>query len=107
MTITLSPELDARLREQAAREGKEPETLAEALLSAALDWEAQAIAGIRRGLESSAAGRVHPAAELFAEMAKQAGDVQELKIQRPKRAKLSDEETRKRMDAFEQRKEQF
>jgi len=72
MTITLTPELGARLREQAAREGKEPQTLAEALLSAALDWEAHdradAIAGIFRGLESSAAGRVRPAAEVFAEM---------------------------------------
>src|SRR5947207_1445850 len=72
MTITLSPEMEARLRERAAREGKEPELLAEALLYAALDWEAQdraeAIAGIRRGLEASAAGRVRPAAEVFANM---------------------------------------
>jgi len=46
--------------------------MAEALLVAALDWEAQerteAITGIQRGLESSAAGRVRPAADVFAEM---------------------------------------
>jgi predicted transcriptional regulator len=72
MTITLSPALEARVKEQAAREGREPEVFLEALLSAALDWQAQdraeAIAGIRRGLEASAAGRVRPAAEVLAEM---------------------------------------
>src|SRR5689334_10899085 len=72
MTITLTPALEARIREQATREGREPEMLVDALLSAALDWEAQdraeAIAGVRRGLEASAAGRVRGAAEVFTEM---------------------------------------
>jgi hypothetical protein len=40
-------------------------------------------------------------------MAKKQKEVQELKIERPKRAKLSEEETLKRMEAFEERKEQF
>ncbi len=40
-------------------------------------------------------------------MAKKLKDVQELKIERPKRAKLSEEETLKRMEAFGERKEQF
>jgi predicted transcriptional regulator len=72
MTITISAELEAKLKERAAQEGKDPDSVAEALLSAVLDWEAQeraeAIAGIQRGLEASAAGRVRPAAEVFAEM---------------------------------------
>jgi predicted transcriptional regulator len=72
MTITISTELEARLKERAAQEGKDPDTVAETLLTAALDWEAQeraeAIAGIQRGLEASAAGRVRPAADVFAEM---------------------------------------
>jgi predicted transcriptional regulator len=72
MTITISPELEARLKARAAEEGQEPDTMAEVLLSAALDWEAQerseAIAGIQRGLDAGAAGRVRPAAEVFAEM---------------------------------------
>jgi hypothetical protein len=34
-------------------------------------------------------------------------NVQELKIERPKRAKLSREETLKRMEGFDERKEQF
>ena len=40
-------------------------------------------------------------------MARKAKDVQELKIQRPKRVKLSEEETLKRLEAFDQRREQF
>lgn len=40
-------------------------------------------------------------------MAKKLKDVQELKIERPKRAKLSEEETLKRMEAFNERKEKF
>jgi predicted transcriptional regulator len=72
MTITISPELEQRLRARATQEGRDPDAVAEALLSIALDWEAQdraeAIAGIQRGLEASAAGRVRPAAEVFAEM---------------------------------------
>jgi predicted transcriptional regulator len=72
MTIVLSAELEARLQQKAAQEGKDPSLVAEALLSAALDWEAQeraeAINGIERGLEAGAAGRVRPAADVFAEM---------------------------------------
>jgi hypothetical protein len=40
-------------------------------------------------------------------MAKKQKEVQELKVQRPKRAKLSEEETLRRMEAFDERKEQF
>jgi predicted transcriptional regulator len=72
MTITLSADLEARLKEKAAQEGTDPSIMAEALLAAALDWEAQeraeATAGIQRGLEASSAGRVRPAVEVFAEM---------------------------------------
>ena len=72
MTISILPETEARLREKAAREGQDVDTVAEALLAAALDGEAreraEAIDGIRRGLADSDAGRVRPAAEVFAEM---------------------------------------
>jgi hypothetical protein len=34
-------------------------------------------------------------------------DVQELKIERPKRARLSEEETLRRMEALDEREEQF
>lgn len=33
--------------------------------------------------------------------------IQELKVERPRRAKLSEEETLKRMEAFGERKEKF
>src|SRR4051794_19092705 len=72
MTITISQELEARLNERATQEGRDLDAVAESLLLAALEWEAQeraeAVAGIRRGLEDSAAGRVRPAADVFAEM---------------------------------------
>jgi predicted transcriptional regulator len=70
MTITLSPETEAKLRERAERDGQEIDALADFLLSAALDEEArdreEAIEGIRRGLEAGAAGRVRPAEAVFA-----------------------------------------
>jgi hypothetical protein len=40
-------------------------------------------------------------------MAKKLKDVQELKMERPRRARLSEEETLKRMESFDERKEQF
>ncbi len=40
-------------------------------------------------------------------MAKKLKDVQELKIERPKRAKLSEAETLKRMESFDERNEPF
>lgn len=72
MALTIGRNLEARLRERALEEGCDPNELAEALLAAALDWvaaeRAGAMAGIQRGLEAGAAGRVRPAAEIFAEM---------------------------------------
>lgn len=72
MTITINAELEARLRERATLEGKELDVVAEALLTAALEWGArdreEAIAGIERGLRASAAGRVRPAADVLADM---------------------------------------
>lgn len=72
MTITISSELEARLRDRASSEGQDVHAFAETLLSAALEWEEQerteAIDGIRRGLEASEAGRVRPPSEVFAEM---------------------------------------
>ena len=70
MAIAISPETEARLREKADREGQDVGCIADALLTAALEWEEldreAAIAGIQRGLEASAAGRVIPASEVLA-----------------------------------------
>ena len=71
MTITLTPSTEARLREKAEREGQDLNVVAEALIAAALDWEAQeraeAIEGIRRGDQAAAEGRERPLAAFVAE----------------------------------------
>lgn len=76
MAITLTPETEARLRERAERDGQDADSLADVLLSDALaddpddltDEEiAQVRAGIRRGLEAAAAGRVKPLSQAVAE----------------------------------------
>jgi len=70
LTITLPAEAEQRLRERAAREGQDAETIAAAVLVEALEWEshdsAEAIRGIQRGLDDFAAGRFRPFQE-FAE----------------------------------------
>ncbi len=72
MTITLAPETEAKLREKANDQGQDVNAVADAMLRMALEWEArdeeEAMEGIRRGLESSAARRVRPATEVFADM---------------------------------------
>lgn len=71
MTITLTPGTEARLREKAKREGQDINAVADALLAAALEWEAQdhseAIEGIRRGDEAAAVGRERPLGTFIAE----------------------------------------
>jgi hypothetical protein len=71
MTIMLTPDTEARLREKAEREGQDLNVVAEALIAAALDWEAQdraeAIEGVRRGDQAAAEGRERPLAAFLAE----------------------------------------
>ena len=71
MTITLTPQTESRLREKAQREGGDINTLAETLIAAALDWEAQeraeTIAGIQRGEQAAVQGQERPLAEFLAE----------------------------------------
>jgi hypothetical protein len=43
----------------------------------------------------------------MAQQLKQAEDIQEVKVQRPKRAKLTAEESLRRMETFPERKEQI
>ena len=61
IVVTLSPELEARLRARASQRGEDLEHVASALLGDILDWEAQdseeAIVGIQRGLDDFEAGR--------------------------------------------------
>lgn len=59
--ISLPPEVEAQLREKAARQGQDVSLVAAELLSRILEWELQdfeeAIKGIQRGLDDFAAGR--------------------------------------------------
>lgn len=77
MSITLTPETEARLRERAERHGQDANALADSLLADALDDDpddltddeiAKIRAGIRRGLEAVAQGRERPMAEYAAEV---------------------------------------
>jgi predicted transcriptional regulator len=71
MTLMLTPETEARLREKAEREGQDIHAVADALIAAALEWEAheraEAIEGIRRGEQAAAEGRERPLAAFLAE----------------------------------------
>ncbi|PMB22516.1 hypothetical protein [Fischerella thermalis] len=61
IVISLSPEVEARLREKAARQGQDVNLVAAELLTNVLEWEAQdsqeTIEGIQRGLDDFEAGR--------------------------------------------------
>ncbi len=61
IVVTLSPELEARLRDQAARQGQDVDLVASELLARVLEWEEQdseeTIRGIQQGLDDFEAGR--------------------------------------------------
>lgn len=61
IVISLSPEVEARLREKAARQGQDVSLVAAQLLASVLEWEAkdseEAIEGVQRGLDDFEAGR--------------------------------------------------
>jgi len=61
IVISLSPEVEARLREKAAQSGQDVSIVAAQMLASVLEWEAQdsqeAIEGIQRGLDDFEAGR--------------------------------------------------
>ena len=61
IVVTLSPELEALLRDKAARRGQDVSLVASQLLASVLEWEAQdseeAIKGIQQGLNDFEAGQ--------------------------------------------------
>ncbi|AFY85975.1 MULTISPECIES: hypothetical protein [Chroococcidiopsis] len=61
IVISLSPEVEAQLREKAAQQGQDVSIVAAELITDILKWELQdseeAIAGIQRGLDDFEAGR--------------------------------------------------
>ena len=71
MTITLPPETETTLREQANREGLDVDTFANALLVEALEQKArdyaEAVRAIQEGLDAVQQGRERPFEEFLAE----------------------------------------
>lgn len=61
IVVTLSPELEALLRDKAAQQGQDVSLVAAELLASILEWEKQdsveAIQGIQKGLDDFKAGR--------------------------------------------------
>lgn len=61
IVVTLSPELEALLRDKAACQGQDVSLVASQLLASVLEWEAQeskeAVKGIQQGLDDFDAGR--------------------------------------------------
>lgn len=61
IVISLSPELEALLRDKAVRQGQDVSLVASELLTSLLEWEVQeseeAIKGIQQGLDDFEAGR--------------------------------------------------
>ncbi len=71
MTIILAPQEEARLHQKAVREGLNVEVIAHNVLVQALDWEIQdradAVEGIKRGIEAFDQGRFRRFSEFEAE----------------------------------------
>jgi predicted transcriptional regulator len=71
LTIELPPDAGEWLEQKARREGEDPDAVATALLVKHLTWDArdyaEAVAGIRRGLEDFETGRSRPFRDVAAE----------------------------------------
>ncbi|MBW3622848.1 MAG: hypothetical protein KY468_05495 [Armatimonadetes bacterium] len=71
MTITLQPEIEARLRESARREGLDLDSFVNALLEETLERRARQrdedVAAVREGLDAIREGRERPLNEFLAE----------------------------------------
>ncbi len=72
MTITISPETESILREEAARRGQEADILADTLLAEALAFARrefeETVAGIERGLQAAAEGQERPFEDYVADV---------------------------------------
>ena len=70
MTITLTPQTEARLRERAVRDGQDMNAVADMLINTALEWEIQdheeLMAGVERGDQAISEGRERRLTEFLA-----------------------------------------
>jgi predicted transcriptional regulator len=84
IVISLTPEVEARLRDKAAREGQNVSLLAAELIANALEWEMQdvqeAVEGIQHGLNDFEAGRFRSFDDSAKEQEKQTKIVDQLHL---------------------------
>jgi predicted transcriptional regulator len=84
IVISLTPEVEARLRDKAAREGQNVSLLAAELIANALEWEMQdvqeAVEGIQHGLNDFEAGRFRSFDDSAKEQEKQTKIVIQLQL---------------------------
>ena len=92
MSITLTQQTETRIQEKAKREGRDVNAIADALISSALDWEAQeqseTLEGIRRGDQAVEEGRERPLQEFLSEQRSKHG----FATDRPNRSTESQDE---------------
>jgi predicted transcriptional regulator len=75
IVVTLRPELEASLRDKAARQGQNVDLVASELLASILEWEeqdaAEAIKGIQQGLDDFEAGKFRSFQDFFQDFAEE------------------------------------
>lgn len=81
MTLTLSPTTEARLAEQAIRDGVDPNELADRIMNLGLDWvelpDEDETAAIEEGMRACEEGRVRPFEEFVREHTAKYGSARE------------------------------
>ncbi len=72
MTITLTPETEAQVNEQARKSGRDVSSLVESYVKQAMEWQKQeleeTLEALDRSMADFEAGRYKPASEVIAKM---------------------------------------
>lgn len=89
MTITLAPQTEAKLKEMAAREGRDENTLADALLAEVLEAanrdHSETLEGVERGRQAYAEGRSRPFSEYVSDVLQRRRDRDAAHTQEPEK----------------------
>lgn len=89
MTITLAPQTEAKLKEMATREGRDENTLADALLAEVLEAaerdHLETLEGIERGRQAYAEGRSRPFSEYVSDVLQRRQEQEAASAQEPEK----------------------
>lgn len=89
MTITLAPQTEAKLKEMATREGRDENTLADALLAEVLEAanrdHSETLEGIERGRQAYAEGQSRPFSEYVSDVLRRRQDRDAAHTQEPEK----------------------